>query len=115
MGLVVYYIVIKSGGNYLKHNTELFPYESYPIRLEAKNTDGSTVCYFSCVEHLRGYMDRNKSKKVEYQIDYNTKVFSKEEIDKMPGSTKSKTTTRTTRTKKTTSPTKSTKSTKSTK
>lgn len=117
---MVYYIVVKTGGKQLTNNSELFPYEQYPIRLEAKNTDTSTVCYFSCVEHLQSYIDRNKSKTMEFQIDYNTSVFSQEQINKMPSSTKpkktttktantKKTTTRTPRTKKTTNTTKTSK------
>lgn len=78
---------------------ELFPHPNYPIRLEVKNTDNSTVCYFSCVDHLQAYLERNKPKKSDLQIDYNPDVFSKEEIDSMSGNEKPKK--RTTRTKKT--------------
>ena len=50
-------------------STELFPYETFPIRLEfgEKNT---TICHFQCDEHLQKYLERYKLDKRTIKIDY---------------------------------------------
>lgn len=110
----------------MKNDGELFPYDNHPIRLEVKAKDNSTICYFSCVEHLHSYIERSKVNKKDMKIDYNTKFFSKEQINSMSGNsapkkpttrtkkptpppTKSKKTSTPTKTKKTTSPVKNNK------
>lgn len=42
-------------------NTSLFPYDSFPIRLEHSDKQKGTVtCFFQCEEHLEKYLDRGK-------------------------------------------------------
>ena len=51
-------------------NTELFPYETLPIRLEFGEKKNITVCHFQCQEHLDKYLDRYKLDKRTIKIDY---------------------------------------------
>ena len=52
----------------------LFPYESFPWRLEVNkdhhNIKGIalTVCHFECEEHLQKYLDRYKLKSKDYKV-----------------------------------------------
>lgn len=51
-------------------STELFPHENHPYRLEFGEKKNSTVCYFSCEEHLQKYLERYKLDKRTVKIDY---------------------------------------------
>ena len=51
-------------------STELFPHENHPYRLEFGEKKNSTVCYFSCQEHLDKYLERYKLDKKTIKIDY---------------------------------------------
>ena len=42
----------------------LFPYQTFPWRLEY----GRTVCHFECEEHLQKYLDRYKLKPKQYKV-----------------------------------------------
>ena len=42
----------------------LFPYQSFPWRLDLS----TTVCHFECEEHLQKYLDRYKLKPKDYQV-----------------------------------------------
>ena len=52
----------------------LFPYETFPWRLEVNkdchNIKGIalTVCHFECEEHLQKYLDRYKLKPKDYKV-----------------------------------------------
>jgi hypothetical protein len=52
----------------------LFPYDSFPWRLEVNkdchNIKGIalTVCHFECEEHLQKYLDRYKLKPKDYKV-----------------------------------------------
>ena len=53
---------------------KLFPYETFPWRLEVNkdchNVKGIalTVCHFECEEHLQKYLDRYKLKPRDYEV-----------------------------------------------
>jgi len=51
-------------------STELFPYENHPYRLEFGEKKNSTVCFFSCEEHLQKYLTRYKLNSKTVKIDY---------------------------------------------
>jgi hypothetical protein len=51
-------------------STELFPYENHPYRLEFGEKKNSTVCFFSCEEHLQKYLIRYKLDTKTVKIDY---------------------------------------------
>ena len=51
-------------------STELFPYENHPYRLEFGEKKNSTVCFFSCEEHLQKYLIRSKLDTKTIKIDY---------------------------------------------
>jgi len=51
-------------------STELFPYETFPIRLEFGEKKNTTVSYFQCREHLDKYLERYKLDKRTIKIDY---------------------------------------------
>ena len=51
-------------------NTELFPYETFPIRLEFGEKKNTTICHFQCQEHLGKYLERCKLDKRTIKIDY---------------------------------------------
>ena len=55
-------------------STELFPYETFPIRLEFGEKKNTTVSYFQCEEHLQKYLERyNLQKYLErYKLDKRT-------------------------------------------
>ena len=42
----------------------LFPYQTFPWRLEFDKT----VCHFECEEHLQKYLDRCKLKSKDYKV-----------------------------------------------
>jgi len=50
--------------------TELFPYDKFGFRLEFGEKKNTTVCYFSCQEHLDKYLERCKLDKRTLKIDY---------------------------------------------
>jgi hypothetical protein len=51
-------------------NTSLFPYESFPIRLEFGEKKNTTICHFQCQEHLDKYLERYKLDKRTIKLDY---------------------------------------------
>lgn len=51
-------------------STELFPYENHPYRLEFGEKKNSTVCFFSCEEHLDKYLERYRLDSKTTKIDY---------------------------------------------
>ena len=51
-------------------NTELFPYETFPISLEFGEKKNTTICHFQCQEHLDKYLERCKLDKRTIKIDY---------------------------------------------
>ena len=51
-------------------STELFPYETFPIRLEFGEKKNTTICHFQCDEHLQKYLERYKLDKRTTKIDY---------------------------------------------
>jgi hypothetical protein len=51
-------------------STELFPYETFPIRLQFGEVKNPTVCHFQCQEHLDKYLERYKLDKRTTRIDY---------------------------------------------
>ena len=50
--------------------TEMFPYETMPVRLEIGEKKDKTVCYFQCDEHLQKYLTRYKLDKRKIKVDY---------------------------------------------
>ena len=51
-------------------STELFPYETFPIRIEFGEKKNTTICHFQCQEHLDKYLERYKLDKRTTRIDY---------------------------------------------
>ena len=51
-------------------DTSLFPYENHPFRLEFGEKKNTTICFFSCEEHLQKYLVRSKLDKRTLKIDY---------------------------------------------
>ncbi len=51
-------------------STELFPYETFSIRLEFGEKKNTTICYFECKEHLDRYLERYKLDKRTIKINY---------------------------------------------
>jgi len=51
-------------------DTSLFPYETFPIRLEYGEKKNPTVCYFQCKEHLQKHVEKYKLDKRTIKIDY---------------------------------------------
>jgi hypothetical protein len=76
-------------------STELFPYETFPIRLEFGEKKNNTICHFQCEEHLQKYLERYRLDKRTIKIDYRdgepTKPSEKRKrsVEQKPG-TKSK-------------------------
>jgi hypothetical protein len=52
-------------------STELFPYTSFPIRLEFMEGKHSRVCYFQDKTHLNKYLIKHKINKKTANILYN--------------------------------------------
>lgn len=48
---------------------EMFPFESFPFRLEYKDGTETRVCYFTCEEHRTKLINRYKLRKETYFID----------------------------------------------
>ena len=44
-------------------DTSVFPYSSFPIRLEYQDKSGKVVSFFSCEEHLTKHLERYKLNK----------------------------------------------------
>ena len=51
-------------------STELFPYETFPIRIEFGEKKNTTICHFQCQEHLDKYLERYKLDKKTIKLDY---------------------------------------------
>jgi hypothetical protein len=51
-------------------DTSLFPYETFPIRLEFGEKKDATLCYFQCDEHLQKYLTRHKLDKRKVKVTY---------------------------------------------
>ena len=51
-------------------STDLFPYETFPIRLEFGEKKNTTICHFQCQEHLDKYLERSKLDKRTIKLDY---------------------------------------------
>ncbi len=51
-------------------NSEQFPYETFPIKLQVKEGKSITVCFFQCDEHLQKHLERYKLDKNDIKIDY---------------------------------------------
>ena len=49
-------------------DTSVFPYSSFPIRLEYEDKSGKVVAFFSCEEHLSKHLDRHKLNKKQVSI-----------------------------------------------
>ena len=50
--------------------SELFPYETFAIRLEFGEKKNTTICHFQCEEHLQKYLERYRLDKRTIKIDY---------------------------------------------
>ena len=48
---------------------EMFPFESFPFRLEYKDGTETRVCHFTCEEHRTKLINRYKLRKGTYFID----------------------------------------------
>ena len=51
-------------------DTSLFPYETFPVRLEFGEKKNLTVCHFQCDEHLQKYLERYKLDKRTIKVTY---------------------------------------------
>ena len=51
-------------------DTSLFPYETFPIRLEFGEKKNLTVCHFQCDAHLQKYLERYKLDKRTIKVTY---------------------------------------------
>lgn len=51
-------------------DTSLFPHENHPFRLEFGEKKNSTICWFSCEEHLKRYLTRYGLDEKKVKIDY---------------------------------------------
>ena len=48
---------------------EMFPFESFPFRLEYQDGKDTRICHFECEEHRDKLINRYKLKKGSYFID----------------------------------------------
>lgn len=48
--------------------TELFPHESFPYRLDLNDKKDKRVCWFECKEHADKYIKRHNLKKKDYKL-----------------------------------------------
>lgn len=55
----------------------LFPYLSFPIRLEFGLKKDNTICFFQCEEHLQSYLNRYKLDRKTIKIDYRDEQSTK--------------------------------------
>jgi len=53
-----------------QESVDLFPYETFTIRLEFGEKKNTTICHFQCQEHLDKYLERYKLDKRTIKIDY---------------------------------------------
>ena len=51
-------------------DTSLFPYETFPIRLEFGEKKNTTICHFQCQDHLQKFLERYTLDKRTIKIDY---------------------------------------------
>lgn len=51
-------------------DTSLFPYETFPIRLEFGEKKNLTICHFQCDAHLQKYLERYKLDKRTIKVTY---------------------------------------------
>jgi hypothetical protein len=51
-------------------DTSLFPYDTFPIRLEFGEKKNTTICHFQCQEHLDKYLERYRLDIKTIKIDY---------------------------------------------
>ncbi len=51
-------------------DTSLFPYDTFPIRLEFGEKKNPTICHFQCQEHLDKYLERYRLDTKTIKIDY---------------------------------------------
>ena len=49
-------------------DTSLFPYDSFPYRLEYGKKKDATICYFQCFEHLNKYLNRFNLKEKDVKV-----------------------------------------------
>jgi len=49
-------------------DTSMFPYSSFPIRLEYEDKSGKIVAFFSCEDHLTTHLERHKLNKKKVVI-----------------------------------------------
>jgi hypothetical protein len=49
-------------------DTSLFPYQSFPIRLEIPEGKNLKLCFFQCVEHLDKHIERHKLDRKKIKI-----------------------------------------------
>lgn len=49
---------------------ELFPYESFPIRMEWKEKDVTRVAWFECHEHMQKQYDKVKKPRLKVDVRY---------------------------------------------
>ena len=48
---------------------EMFPFESFPFRLEYQDGNDTRICHFECEEHRIKHIQRYKLRKGSYFID----------------------------------------------
>ena len=48
---------------------EMFPFKTFPFRLEYKDGDDIRICHFECEEHRTKYIERYKFPKGSYYLD----------------------------------------------
>ena len=48
---------------------EMFPFESFPFRLEYQDGNDTRICHFQCEEHRDKLINRYKLRKGSYFID----------------------------------------------
>jgi hypothetical protein len=51
-------------------DTSLFPYDTFPIRLEFGEKKDITICHFQCDEHLQKYIIRHRLDKRKIKVLY---------------------------------------------
>ena len=71
-------------------STELFPYETFPIRIEFGEKKNTTICHFQCQEHLDKYLESYKLDNRTIKLDYrdgepvNTSKKHKRSVEQKP-------------------------------
>lgn len=46
----------------------LFPYESFPYRIDLSDKKEKRICWFECEEHVNKYIKTHKLKKRDYKL-----------------------------------------------